>query len=71
MSYDGGGEPWDDEKPEMAKKPLSCLEYVVVHEMVHLIEPSHNERFREILDRTMPGWPLRADELNRSHVPDE
>ena len=56
---------------ELAKKPLPCLEYVVVHEMVHLIEPSHNERFREIMDRAMPGWPLRADELNRSHLPDE
>ncbi len=56
---------------ELAKKPLPCLEYVVVHEMVHLVEPSHNERFREILDRAMPGWPLRADELNRAHLPDE
>ena len=56
---------------ELAKKPLPCLEYVVVHEMVHLIEPSHNERFREIMDRAMPGWTLRADELNRSHLPDE
>ncbi len=56
---------------ELAKKPLPCLEYVVVHEMVHLVEPSHNERFREIMDRAMPGWTLRADELNRSHLPDE
>lgn len=56
---------------ELAKKPLPCLEYVVVHEMVHLLEPSHNERFREIMDRAMPGWPLRADELNRAHLPDE
>ncbi len=63
---------------ELAKKPLPCLEYVVVHEMVHvvvhemvhLVEPSHNERFREIMDRAMPGWPLRADELSRSHLPD-
>ena len=56
---------------ELAKKPLSCLEYVVVHEMVHLVEPSHNERFREILNRVMPGWSLRADELNRAHLSDE
>lgn len=56
---------------ELAKKPPPCLEYVVVHEMVHLVEPSHNERFREIMDRTMPGWSLRADELNRTHLPDE
>ena len=56
---------------ELAKKPPPCLEYIVVHEMVHLIEPNHNERFREIMDRAMPGWPLQADELNRSHLPDE
>ena len=56
---------------ELAKQPLACLEYVVVHEMVHLVEPSHNERFREIMDRAMPGWPQRVDELNRSQLPDE
>ena len=56
---------------ELAKKPLPCLEYVVVHEMAHLAEPSHNERFREILDRVMPSWRLRAEELNRTHLADE
>ena len=56
---------------ELAKKPPPCLEYVVVHEMVHLVEPSHNEGFREIMDRAMPDWPQRADELNRAHLPDE
>jgi predicted metal-dependent hydrolase len=39
--------------------------------MVHLVAPEHNERFREIMDRTIPGWPLRADELNRTRLPDE
>ena len=56
---------------ELAKKPLPCVEYVVVHEMAHLAEPSHNERFREILDRVMPNWRLRAEELNRTHLADE
>ena len=56
---------------ELAKKPLTCLEYVVVHEMAHLVEPSHNERFREVMDRAMPNWSLRAAELNRAHLPDE
>ena len=56
---------------ELAKKPLSCLEYVVVHEMIHIVEPSHNERFREILGHVMPGWRLRAEELNRAHLADE
>lgn len=53
---------------ELAKKPLSCIEYVVVHEMVHLVEPAHNDRFREILDRVMPQWRLRAEELNRTQL---
>lgn len=51
---------------ELAKKPASCLEYIVVHEMVHLIERRHNERFRECLERAMPGWRLCRDELNRA-----
>ena len=56
---------------ELAKKPLPCVEYVVVHEMAHLVEPNHTKRFREVLDRVMPGWRLRADELNRMHLADE
>ena len=56
---------------ELAKKPLSCIEYVVVHEMAHLVEPAHNDRFREILDRVMPRWRLRAEELNRTRLADE
>jgi len=56
---------------ELAKKPVSCLEYVVVHELVHLTEPGHTDRFRGILDRVMPGWGTRLDELNRGHLSDE
>lgn len=56
---------------ELAKKPLSCLEYVVVHEMIHLIERAHNNRFRRILDRVMPGWRMRLDDLNRAYLADE
>ena len=37
----------------------------MVHEMIHLIERGHNERFRGILDRVMPGWRLRLEGLNR------
>lgn len=51
---------------ELAKKPASCLEYIVVHEMVHLIERSHNDRFRDLMDRLMPQWRVRRDELNRA-----
>ena len=53
---------------ELAKKPKECLEYVVVHEMVHLIEPTHNPRFISIMDRFMPNWQLRRDQLNRLPV---
>ncbi len=50
---------------ELAKKPPQCLEYILVHEMVHLLERHHNDRFRECMDRFMPQWRLHRDELNR------
>jgi len=49
---------------ELIKKPPLCLEYVLVHEMVHLLERLHNERFRAYMDRFMPQWRLCRDELN-------
>lgn len=51
---------------ELAKKSPSCLEYIVVHELVHLIERRHNERFRELMDRHLPQWRLYREELNRA-----
>jgi hypothetical protein len=56
---------------ELAKKPVECLEYVVVHEMAHLIERSHNSRFVALMDKYIPKWRFCRDELNRlpiSHV---
>jgi predicted metal-dependent hydrolase len=53
---------------ELAKKPKECLEYVVVHEMTHLLEHTHNARFIAIMDRFMPHWRLRRDQLNRLPV---
>jgi len=50
---------------ELAKKPLECIEYIVVHELLHLIEPSHNDRFVALLDDHMPKWKFYRDELNR------
>jgi predicted metal-dependent hydrolase len=50
---------------ELAKKPPQCLEYVVVHEMVHLLEASHNRRFVRLMDRFMPPWRSHRRELNR------
>ena len=51
---------------ELAKKPSECLEYVIVHEMAHLLEPSHNSRFTDLMDQFMPKWHFYRDELNRS-----
>jgi predicted metal-dependent hydrolase len=49
---------------ELAKKPKDLLEYVVVHEMVHLIEPTHTERFLTILGTHYPTWREARAELN-------
>jgi predicted metal-dependent hydrolase len=50
---------------ELAKKPPECLEYIVVHELVHLLEPTHNARFLALMDRFMPRWQSHREELNR------
>jgi len=50
---------------ELAKKPQSCLEYVVVHELVHLLEPSHNHRFKALMDQFMPDWRFRRKLLRK------
>lgn len=49
---------------ELAKKPPVCLEYIVVHEMLHLIEPTHNDRFRSLLKKHLPTWKAARDLLN-------
>lgn len=49
---------------ELVKKPRDLIEYVVVHEMVHLIEPSHSERFISILQQHYPRWRDARAELN-------
>jgi predicted metal-dependent hydrolase len=49
---------------ELAKKPKECLEYVVVHELAHLIERRHNDRFFAIMDKHLPQWRLHRQELN-------
>lgn len=56
---------------ELAKKLPECLEYVVVHEMAHLLEPSHNSRFIALMDQFMPKWKFYKDELNRSPLGNE
>lgn len=49
---------------ELVKKPKDLLEYVVVHEMLHLIEPTHSERFVLLLDKHYPSWREARLELN-------
>jgi predicted metal-dependent hydrolase len=51
---------------ELAKKPRECLEYVLVHEMIHLLEQSHNATFISLMDKFMPHWRHLRDELNRA-----
>jgi hypothetical protein len=49
---------------ELVKKPKDLLEYVVVHEMLHLIEPTHNERLLTLLSKHYPAWREARAELN-------
>lgn len=52
---------------ELAKKPFACLEYILVHEMVHLLERHHNDRFMAHMHQFMPQWKQLKEELN--HLP--
>ncbi|MDT9229590.1 SprT family zinc-dependent metalloprotease [Limnospira sp. PMC 1242.20] len=55
---------------ELAKKPIECLEYVVVHELVHLLERYHNHRFQAYMDEYLPPWRQYRDILNREPLED-
>lgn len=50
---------------ELAKKPAQCMEYVIVHEMVHLLENKHNETFIAYMDKFLPKWRFYKEELNK------
>ncbi len=56
---------------ELAKKPASCLEYIVVHELTHLLERNHTERFTAIMDRYLPTWRMSRKELNSEPLASE
>ncbi|RZF77752.1 M48 family peptidase [Pseudoalteromonas sp. CO325X] len=49
---------------ELAKKPPECMEFILAHELVHLLERHHNDRFRSLMDKHMPNWRERRDLLN-------
>jgi predicted metal-dependent hydrolase len=53
---------------DLARKPPECLEYIVVHEMTHLLEPTHNARFISLMDQFMPKWRFYKEELNKLPV---
>ncbi|MEJ1353596.1 MAG: SprT family zinc-dependent metalloprotease [Candidatus Sedimenticola sp. (ex Thyasira tokunagai)] len=56
---------------ELAKKPPECLEYILVHELVHLIERNHNQRFIEWMDQFLPDWRISKKILNTSPLANE
>ncbi len=53
---------------ELAKKPLHCLEYIVVHEIIHLLERHHNAHFLLLMEKYFPKWKYSKEELNRLPV---
>lgn len=53
---------------DLARKPRECLEYIVVHELVHLLEPTHNPRFISLMDQYLPKWQNFREQLNRLPV---
>lgn len=56
---------------ELIKKPPHCLEFILVHELVHLLERHHTDRFRALMDRFLPQWQLYRDDLNRAPLAHE
>ncbi|MBU4581911.1 MAG: M48 family metallopeptidase [Proteobacteria bacterium] len=50
---------------ELAKKPVQCLEYILVHELVHLLERHHNDRFAAYMEKFMPQWRFLRETLNK------
>jgi predicted metal-dependent hydrolase len=53
---------------DLAKKPAECLEYILVHEMAHIIEPSHNDRFTSLMNLLLPRWRDYRRVLNQLPV---
>lgn len=56
---------------ELAKKPVECLEYVIVHELVHLLERHHNEQFKAHMDKYLSQWQRSRDVLRREPLGNE
>ncbi len=56
---------------ELAKKPIECLEYVLVHELVHLLERHHSDRFKAYMDKFLPHWQQCRDILKHEPLGNE
>ncbi len=56
---------------ELAKKPTQCVEYIVVHELAHILERHHNDKFAALMDQHLPDWRLRRDLLSKSPLAHE
>ena len=56
---------------ELAKKPLECIEYIVIHELAHLIERHHNDRFIAVMDKHLPQWRSLRKLLNSAPLKHE
>jgi predicted metal-dependent hydrolase len=50
---------------DLAKKPIHCLEYIIVHELVHFIERHHNHNYVSLMDKFLPNWKFYQSELNQ------
>ena len=53
---------------ELSKKPIICLEYIIVHELIHLLERNHNDKFIAYMNQFLPKWRLYKEELNNLPV---
>jgi predicted metal-dependent hydrolase len=53
---------------DLARKPRECLDYIVLHEIIHLLEPTHTPRFMALMDKYMPKWQSHRDMLNKLPV---
>jgi predicted metal-dependent hydrolase len=51
---------------ELAKKPIECIEYIVVHEMTHILARKHDDAFISYMNKFLPKWKFYREELNRS-----
>jgi hypothetical protein len=56
---------------ELAKKPVQCVEYIVAHELAHLLERNHTDRFTRLLDQHLPSWRQHREVLNMQHLAHE